>query len=91
MPGTIFKSLPTGTGRKEINLRVQQIRNLRNRISHNEPLCFKDKAFDLAYVNEMYIMISDFLKWIDPQIINSLGKENLDRVSHEINETTSLL
>ena len=91
MPGTIFKSLPTGTGRKEINLRVQQIRNLRNRISHNEPLCFKDKAFDLAYVNEMYIMISDFLKWIDPQIINSLSKENLDRVSHEINETTSLL
>ena len=91
VPGTIFKSLPTGTGRKEINLRVQQIRNLRNRISHNEPLCFKDKAFDLAYVNEMYIMISDFLKWIDPQIINSLGKENLDSVSHEIYETTCLL
>ena len=30
-------------------------------------------------------------QWIDPQIINSLSKENLDRVSHEINETTSLL
>ena len=36
-------------------------------------------------------MISDFLKWIDPQIINSLGKENLDRVSHEIRETGKLL
>lgn len=91
VPGTIFRSLPTGIGRKEINLRVQEIRNLRNRISHNEPLCFKDKAFDLTYVNEMYAMISDFLSWIDPQIINSLSKENLDKVSCQIQETSKLL
>lgn len=91
VPGTIFRSLPAGIGRKEINLRVQEIRNLRNRISHNEPLCFKDKAFDLTYVNEMYVMISDFLSWIDPQIINSLSKENLDKVSCQIQETSKLL
>lgn len=91
VPGTIFRSLPSGIGRKEINLRVQEIRNLRNRISHNEPLCFKDKAFDLTYVNEMYAMISDFLSWIDPQIINSLNKENLDKVSCQIQETSKLL
>lgn len=91
VPGTIFRSLPSGVGRKEINLRVQEIRNLRNRISHNEPLCFKDKAFDLTYVNEMYAMISDFLSWIDPQIINSLNKENLDKVSCQIQETSKLL
>ena len=36
-------------------------------------------------------MISDFLKWIDPQIIDTLGKENLDRVSYEINKTSKLL
>ncbi len=91
VPGTIFRSLPSGVGRKEINHQVQQIRDFRNRISHNEPLCFKDKAFDLTYVNEMYVMISDFLTWIDPQILNSLGKENLDRVTHEISETSKLL
>lgn len=91
IPGTIFRSLPSGIGRKEINLRIREIRNLRNRISHNEPLCFKDKAFDLTYVNEMYTMISDFLSWIDPQIINSLNKEDLDKVSSQIQETCKLL
>lgn len=91
VPGTIFRDLPSGIGRKEINFKVQQIRKLRNRISHNEPLCFKDKSFDLAYVNEMYVMIADFLTWINPAIVDSLTKENLNKVSQEIHETSKLL
>lgn len=83
--------LPTGIGRKEVNQRVQQIRVMRNRISHNEPLCFNDKQYDMAYVNEMYAMIRDFLGWIDPQIVAALGKENLDSVLAEIAETEKII
>lgn len=91
VPCTIFRSLPTGIGRKEVNQRVQQIRVMRNRISHNEPLCFNDKQYDMAYVNEMYAMIRDFLGWIDPKILASLGKENLDNVQAEIAETEKIM
>ena len=91
VPCTIFRSLPTGIGRKEVNQRVQQIRVMRNRISHNEPLCFNDKQYDMAYVNEMYAMIRDFLAWIDPKILASLGKENLDNVLAEIAETEKIM
>ena len=34
VPCTIFKTLPAGVGRKEVNQMVKQIRDLRNRISH---------------------------------------------------------
>lgn len=45
----------------------------------------------MAYVNEMYAMIRDFLGWIDPKILASLGKENLDNVLAEIAETEKIM
>lgn len=91
VPCTIFKALPVGMGRKEINQMVKQIRDLRNRISHNEPLCFNNKAYDMSYASDMYVMISDFLNWIDPQITTSLCKERLDHVEAEIKGAVKIM
>ncbi len=91
VPCTIFKTLPAGVGRKEVNQMVKQIRDLRNRISHNEPLCFNNKAFDMTYASDMYVMIRDFLNWIDPQIVTSLCKERLDCVEAEIKRTEKII
>ena len=91
VPGTIFCDLPTGIGRKKINQRIQLIRKMRNRISHNEPLCFKNKSFDLTYVSEMYEIICDFMTWINPNIIQTIRKENLDHVRNEIAATETIL
>lgn len=86
VPCQIFKSLPTGYGRKEVNNAIQEIRTLRNRVSHNEPLCFSDKVYDMTYAKEMYTKIKDFLSWINPEIISSLKQESLDSVCKEIDE-----
>ena len=91
VPCTIFKTLPAGVGRKEVNQMVQQIRDLRNRISHNEPLCFNNKSFDMTYASDMYVMIRDFLNWIDPQIVTALCKERLDHVESEIKDTIKIM
>ena len=91
VPCTIFKTLPAGVGRKEVNQMVQQIRDLRNRISHNEPLCFNNKSFDMTYASDMYVMIRDFLIWIDPKIVTSLCKERLDHVESEIKDTIKIM
>ena len=45
---------------------------LRNRINHNEPICFVNRKCDFSYVKNMYMIISDFLTWIDPEIMPSL-------------------
>lgn len=91
VPCQIFKSLPTGYGRKEVNNAIQEIRTLRNRVSHNEPLCFSNKVYDMTYAKEMYSKIKDFLSWINPEIINSLKKESLDSVCKEIDEAELII
>ena len=91
VPCQIFKSLPTGYGRKEMNNAIQEIRTLRNRVSHNEPLCFSDKVYNMTYAKEMYAKIKDFLSWINPEIISSLKKESLDSVCTEIDEAELII
>lgn len=91
VPCQIFKSLPTGYGRKEVNNAIQEIRTLRNRVSHNEPLCFSDKVYDMTYAKEMYGKINDFLSWINPEITSSLKKESLDCVCEEIDNAERIM
>lgn len=73
VPCTIFRGQPTGYGRKEINTIIQDIRIMRNRVSHNEPLCFDSRQFDMTYVKQMYVLISDFFTWINPNIIPTMA------------------
>lgn len=91
VPCKIFKSLPTGYGRKEVNNAIQEIRTLRNRVSHNEPLCFSNKAYDMTYAKEMYGKINDFLSWINPDIMVSLKSESLDNVCREIGRAEQIM
>ena len=82
VPGTIFRRLPCGYGRKEINDAIVRIRELRNRINHNEPICFVNKKCDFSYVKDMYNLIACFLSWIDPAIMPSL--QEVDKVRKTI-------
>lgn len=84
VPCKIFNSLPTGFGRKQVNDYIIHIRTLRNRISHNEPLCFNGKIFDMSYAKGLYQKIVDFLSWIDPNIMKEIQNENMDHVLEEI-------
>ena len=91
VPCTIFRGLPTGYGRKEINTIIQDIRIMRNRVSHNEPLCFDSRQFDMTYVKQMYVLISDFFTWINPNIIPTMAQEALDNVQAEIAKTEAII
>lgn len=82
VPCTIFNALPKGYGRKEINADIARIRELRNRISHNEPICFVNKKFDFTYAKDMYALIVKLLTWIDPDIMQSL--KEVDKVQKVI-------
>ena len=91
VPCTIFLSLPKGYGRKEVNDYILRIRKLRNRISHNEPLCFRGNKYDMEYAKDMYMRIVEFLSWIDPEIIIEMRHENLDSVESVIKETEKIM
>lgn len=77
-PIKIFGSLPSGFGRKEVNDELEKIRCFRNRINHNEPVCFANNNIDFSLAIDAYSSIINLLKWIDPILINFI--DDLDRV-----------
>jgi len=65
-PIQIFTHLPSETGRKEIFASLNSIRTLRNRINHNEPICFNEIYIDTNYASETHREIIRILNLINP-------------------------
>ncbi|CAN1491999.1 Abortive infection system protein AbiD/AbiF-like [Flavobacteriaceae bacterium] len=69
-PIQIFNHIPAGHGRSDVTARLNKIRQFRNRINHNEPICFNGNSIDFLYVEEIYNSIIEILSWIDPDLVN---------------------
>ena len=87
-PIQIFLSLPSGYGRKEINDELEKIRRFRNRINHNEPICFKGNKIDFTETLEVYKSIIDLLGWIDPEILKFI--KGIDSVEKTIEKAKNI-
>lgn len=83
-PTKAFKYLPAGYGRKDISNTLFEIREFRNRIFHNEPVCFVNNKIDFSYARSIYASIINILVWIDPKIKTSLLE--IDRVLKVIDD-----
>lgn len=81
-PIKIFGHLASGNGRKEVSDRLTKIRQFRNRINHNEPICFNQNNIDFNYVVEIYNAIIEILQWIDPEICGWI--KDIDVVNFKI-------
>jgi hypothetical protein len=78
-PIQVFDGLPAGFGRKEITDELDKIRRFRNRINHNEPICFSGDNINFTATLDVYASIMNILTWIDPVLVRYLSK--LDRVN----------
>lgn len=87
-PIQIFNHLPAGHGRSEVCSRLNKIRQFRNRINHNEPICFNAAEIDFSYVEEVYNDIIDILKWIDPELIKWI--KDIDAVKTKITNAKAI-
>jgi hypothetical protein len=81
-PIKIFNKLPSGIGRLEIHKMLDSIRLLRNRINHNEPICFKGNQIDLTESIENYNNISEIIRWINPDLLK--WTKEVDKINKEI-------
>ncbi|PWK28591.1 Abi-like protein [Arcicella aurantiaca] len=87
-PIQIFKGLPNNYGRKEIMDDLTKIRRFRNRINHNEPICFVGNCIDFTETIQVYTSICNILKWIDPQLIKIM--KEFDVVQKSINKAIKI-
>jgi len=81
-PIKIFSSLPSGYGRKQLNEELNKIRRFRNRINHNEPVCFNGNNIDLSEAQDVYNSIIKILSWIDPALLTYV--KDIDKVQKKI-------
>lgn len=68
-PIQLFNYLPSNCNRKIILDELNQIRQFRNRIYHNEHICFKNSKVDFSNAESIYQSILSLLNWIDPEIV----------------------
>ena len=83
-PIQIFKNLPPNISRVDILNILTKIRKFRNRIYHNEPICFNENRVDLQIPIKIYYSILDILHWIDPETLILLNQ--VDDVLSTINK-----
>ena len=87
-PIQIFRSLPPAHGRKEVNDELNKVRRFRNRINHNEPICFNGNNIDFTETLEVHKSIINLLTWIDPEITRMIS--DLDTVKRTIGKATAI-
>lgn len=81
-PIQIFSSLPPGASRKTVWNLLNDIRGFRNRMNHNEPLCFNGAGFSCAEANKVYQDLFMLLDWLDTDIRNWVT--HVDGVQNQI-------
>lgn len=63
-----FAGKPSHIQRKDISYLLNEIRIFRNRIYHNEPVCFKGNIIDFTNAWQIRDYIYQLLNWIDPNL-----------------------
>lgn len=74
-----FSNKPPQISRKEIYLKLNNIRKFRNRVYHNEPICFTGSIIDYSSATQIQADIYKLLTWIDKDLSDYISK--LDSVS----------
>lgn len=59
---------PSSVNRNLIAQRLKDIREFRNRIYHNEAICFNNISIDFAHATRIKTEIFNLLNWMDPDL-----------------------
>jgi hypothetical protein len=77
-----FPNKPRQINRNNILKNLNEIREFRNRIYHNESICFNKMNIDFAQAMKTKKLIYEILEWMDTDLINYIMQ--FDRIDNEI-------
>ena len=75
-----FPHKPSHINRRAIFTMLGKIRDFRNRIYHNEPVCFSGTSVDFGYAIQIRNDLFDILGWMQPDIKKYVERfDNIDK------------
>ncbi|WP_182920681.1 hypothetical protein [Pedobacter planticolens] len=89
--GSIMAAFPNksaATNRSAIATKLKNIREFRNRIYHNEPICFRGNSVDFSAATQILSDVHDVIGWIDPNLLGYT--EYFNNVNDKINLANTL-
>ena len=87
-PIQIFNHLPAGHGRQKVYDALSNIRLFRNRLYHNEPICFNGNTIDFQKAENIYQSIRDIFSWCDPELL--LWIRDVDSINNRISSARKI-
>lgn len=64
----LSRGKPRHVNRSLLSKKLNRIREFRNRIYHNEPVCFAGPAIDFSSVRIIWLEIYELLSWMDADL-----------------------
>lgn len=65
-----FPNKPSHINRNIINQKLNRIRDFRNRVYHNEPICFKNNTISFTAALEIKREIYELLEWMNTDLVD---------------------
>lgn len=87
-PLTAFPHKPAHINRSHVATMLGRIREFRNRIYHNEPICFSGINIDFALALQVLRDIHDLIGWLDPQL--RAYTDYFNNIQNKINQSNNL-
>jgi hypothetical protein len=83
-----FPHKPANVNRRILSPKLDRIRDFRNRIYHNEPICFTGNQVDFSYAARIRNELYELLDWIDGDL--SAYVKTFDSIDSKINTAKSI-
>lgn len=81
-----FPNKPSTMNRSLINQKLNRIREFRNRVYHNEPICFNGNAIDFLNATLIKQEMYELLEWMDTDLIDYVDYFNgIDKKINAVN------
>jgi hypothetical protein len=77
-----FPNKPPTVNRNYLALSLKEIREFRNRIYHNEAICFNEMNIDFKHAKHIQNELYDLLKWMNPELSDFVCQ--FDNIEKEI-------
>ena len=83
-PLKCFTKKPPHVNRSILATKLDEVRSFRNRVYHNEPICFSGAQINFSGTNAIMQDIYDMLNWMDPEL--TVFVSQFDEVERQFRE-----